>query len=211
MTSRIDPGRNRRRLEAALARSPLYPRFRRYLLGASDRARVSTQTARFQAVWQRLPVPAAQPGGDSDEPESRGMSIRIVRLRPVVASPRVPHAFGARVGWTVRPRATRSPGRLRPKNSKSSFRSTRSSSLNGCERLTARGTPETFTGGDLRFIGMPVGGLCTGTLYLGGDGRLWLWNIFNKDVEGIDPKTVTYAGQQLKSARRFGLRRPART
>ena len=66
-------------------------------------------------------------------------------------------------------------------------------------RLTARGEPEAYTGNDLRFIGMPVGGLCTGTLYLSGDGRLWLWNIFNKDVEGIDPKTVTYAGQQLKS------------
>ena len=65
--------------------------------------------------------------------------------------------------------------------------------------LVARGTPETYTGDDLRFIGMPVGGLCTGTLYLAGDGRLWLWNIFNQDVEGIDPKTVTYAGQQLKS------------
>lgn len=66
-------------------------------------------------------------------------------------------------------------------------------------RLTARGTPETYSGDDLRFIGMPVGGLCTGTLYLGGDGRLWLWGIFNKDVEGIDPRTVTYAGQQLKA------------
>ena len=42
-------------------------------------------------------------------------------------------------------------------------------------QLSQRGEPETFTGDDLRLIGMPVGGLFCGTLYLGGDGRLWLW------------------------------------
>jgi uncharacterized protein (DUF608 family) len=63
--------------------------------------------------------------------------------------------------------------------------------------LTARGEPETYTGRDLRYIGMPVGGICAGTLYLGGDGQLWLWNIFNRDVEGIVPKTVTYRGARV--------------
>ena len=55
------------------------------------------------------------------------------------------------------------------------------------QSLTARGTPEVSfkTRGELRYIGMPVGGLCCGTLYLGGDGKLWLWDIFNKNQEGI--------------------------
>ncbi len=46
--------------------------------------------------------------------------------------------------------------------------------------LTARGEPTSCRGDELRFIGMPVGGLCAGQLYLGGDGRLWLWDIFNQ-------------------------------
>ena len=49
--------------------------------------------------------------------------------------------------------------------------------------LFARGTQAVYRGADLEKIGMPVGGLCTGQLYLGGDGRLWHWDIFN-DVVG---------------------------
>ena len=45
---------------------------------------------------------------------------------------------------------------------------------------------------ELRYIGMPAGGLHTGTVYLGGDGRLWLWGIYNDDREGVDPKTVLW-------------------
>jgi uncharacterized protein (DUF608 family) len=48
--------------------------------------------------------------------------------------------------------------------------------------LTERGEPEWYSGDELRHIGMPVGGLCCGQVYLSGDGRLWHWDIFNRDV-----------------------------
>ena len=46
--------------------------------------------------------------------------------------------------------------------------------------LYDRGKPEVFksTNNQLTYIGMPVGGLACGQLYLGGDGRLWFWHIF---------------------------------
>jgi non-lysosomal glucosylceramidase len=51
--------------------------------------------------------------------------------------------------------------------------------------LSQRGRPTVYRGSDLETIGMPIGGLCSGLLYLGGDGKLWLWAVMNKEDEGI--------------------------
>uniref|UniRef100_UPI003568F19A GH116 family glycosyl hydrolase n=1 Tax=Stieleria sp. TaxID=2795976 RepID=UPI003568F19A len=66
------------------------------------------------------------------------------------------------------------------------------------ESLYARGEPLSATGDDLKFIGMPINGICTGQVYLAGDGRLWYWNLDgNRDAKQIgkgprftDPDTL---------------------
>ena len=48
--------------------------------------------------------------------------------------------------------------------------------------LTERGQRTVYRGADLEKIGMPIGGLFAGQVYLGGDGRLWHWDIFNQRI-----------------------------
>ena len=65
--------------------------------------------------------------------------------------------------------------------------------------LTDRADPPWVHAGSSRFIGMPVGGFFAGTVYLGADGRLWNWDVFNTHHEGCvarDP--VAYRGTTLR-------------
>ncbi len=79
--------------------------------------------------------------------------------------------------------------------------------------LTARGSATEYrlSRGELDFIGMPIGGITTGQLYIGGDGRLWLWDIFNlpPSAEARNSSGPHYAAPQKPSsplAQGFALR-----
>ncbi|NOX55642.1 MAG: hypothetical protein GXP27_14630 [Planctomycetes bacterium] len=48
--------------------------------------------------------------------------------------------------------------------------------------LFDKGTRTWYRGEELETIGMPIGGICAGQLYLAGDGRLIYWDIFNKEL-----------------------------
>ncbi|MHC4625959.1 MAG: GH116 family glycosyl-hydrolase, partial [Planctomycetota bacterium] len=54
--------------------------------------------------------------------------------------------------------------------------------IGAVQRLVDRGRPDTYTGKDLETIGMPIGGIAAGQLYLRGDGTLGVWQVFNRHV-----------------------------
>ena len=61
------------------------------------------------------------------------------------------------------------------------------------QSLVERGAPGSYSGDALMNIGMPVGGITTGALvYLGGDGKLWNWDIFNRPLNGVMPRMIQY-------------------
>lgn len=62
--------------------------------------------------------------------------------------------------------------------------------------LTARGERVWYSGGDLPTIGMPVGGICAGQVYLSGEGRLVYWDIFNSSFNS------GYGAQNYKPGRK---------
>ena len=62
--------------------------------------------------------------------------------------------------------------------------------------LTARGERSRYQGADLHKIGMPIGGICAGQLYLGGDGKLWHWDLFNRR----DPTGAAHYATPLEPA-----------
>jgi uncharacterized protein (DUF608 family) len=82
---------------------------------------------------------------------------------------------------------------------------------NWVRSLFARGEKEVYTEARaLDHVGMPVGGLFAGTVYLSGDGRLWLWNIFNQDRQGIEPRSVPYQGENLSTGQGANYVDPAK-
>lgn len=66
--------------------------------------------------------------------------------------------------------------------------------------LFERGEKEVYrSDAAMQHMGMPVGGIFSGTLYLSADGRLWHWDVLNAESYGIAPKPFVHEGRPRKS------------
>ncbi len=68
--------------------------------------------------------------------------------------------------------------------------------------LAERGEPIVYTrenSAGFDYIGMPIGGICAGQLYLAGDGKLWCWDIFNTRAKGDVRGVPTHANPYKRS------------
>jgi len=73
--------------------------------------------------------------------------------------------------------------------------------------LYAKGRAQVYRGEALKCIGMPVGGIAAGQMYLGGDGRLLHWAIFNKHVNtGYGRTSYRFWEPQQPVSQGFALR-----
>jgi uncharacterized protein (DUF608 family) len=71
--------------------------------------------------------------------------------------------------------------------------------------LYERGTKEVWKGPELDSIGMPVGGIAAGQLYLCGDGTLGHWEVFNRH-EFLSYGATNYAKREIKKDVQHGAR-----
>ena len=70
--------------------------------------------------------------------------------------------------------------------------------------LVERGEKEIWTGEALESIGMPIGGIATGQLYLCGDGTLGCWELFNSH-EYQNEGPYSYAKRPIPKTVKFGF------
>lgn len=65
------------------------------------------------------------------------------------------------------------------------------------EKLLVVGESRIYSGDELETIGMPIGGIGAGQLYLGGDGRLLHWDVFNEHFNSAAINTYPTGRQKL--------------
>jgi len=73
--------------------------------------------------------------------------------------------------------------------------------------LYEKGGPRVYRGAELKPIGMPIGGIGAGQMYLGGDGRLLHWAVFNKHVNtGYGSRCYRFWQPEARVDQGFALR-----